>query len=390
MSTFPESLNRSRFGVMRCCWSKTTFAEHCGLSSALGAAYVEDFAFQLEPERVAPSTAKDALTAAKIPLLLVIAHNLDCTQPDATCQHLARQIERWQDIGLTTFVTLRAARGPSMDDFLRTLQAAASVVRRAGLTPLSQNHRGGVIESAEELLRCREAGVELHFDTQQFPVAGHDALASWDRVGPHVRHVHLGDRDTQLKGCAFGEGTVRLRELLQRMHATGYRGAMTVETEYGPGDVTGSPVVKQAIDFCHAVLAPLDATGVDVAPGHAQVAASAVPVTEAPWGTLHWVSNGEVFGGCQQTLGFVTVKVGWDNGLHRHPIDQEILYVVRGRCRHRCGEQDVVLERGDVLFIPAGQVHGATNIGDEPLELIVNYPTGHRSFESVRKAEPVQ
>jgi mannose-6-phosphate isomerase-like protein (cupin superfamily) len=52
--------------------------------------------------------------------------------------------------------------------------------------------------------------------------------------------------------------------------------------------------------------------------------------------------------------------------------------------------QQVTLEPGDVLFIPAGQAHGATNIGDEPLELIVNYPTGHRSFESIRKAERVK
>jgi hypothetical protein len=216
-----------------------------------------------------------------------------------------------------------------MDQFLVALESAADVVRRAGLVPVTQNHRGGVVESPDELLRCREAGVDLHYDTQQWPMAGHDAIGAWDRVGPYVRHIHLGDRTPRIEGCPFGDGIVRMRELLQRMHAGGYRGAMTVETEYGPGDATGGPIVKQAIDYVQSVLEPLGATGLALVPGHAQVAASAVKVIEQPWGTLHWVSDGNVFSGCEQTLGLVTVNVGWDNGVHRHPDDQEILYVRR-------------------------------------------------------------
>jgi mannose-6-phosphate isomerase-like protein (cupin superfamily)/sugar phosphate isomerase/epimerase len=373
---------------MHCCWSKTSFAEHCRLSAQLGAGYIEDFGYHLGSSRIDLSAARDALAEAKIPLLLVIAPDLDCSHPH-DMESLARCIERWQEIGLTTFVTLRTKKGPDMKDFLVTLEAAASVVRHAGLMPLAQNHRGGLMESPDDLLRCREAGVDLHYDTQQWPMSGHDALTAWDQVGPYVRHAHLGDRTAEIEGCPFGTGIVRIRDLLQRMHAGGYRGAMTVETEYGPDDATGTAIVQQAIDFVTGVLTPFGATGIALPPGHAQVAAKAVKVIQTTWGTLHWISDGNVFADCGQTLGLVTVHAGWSNGVHRHPSDQEILYVRRGKCRHQCGDQEVLLEPGDVLFIPAGQAHGAVNIGDEPLELIVNYPTGHRSFESIRKAERI-
>lgn len=386
---YPPTVRAQRAGVMRCAWGKNSFAAHCRLSAQLGAGYIEDFAWNLDPARLDPIAARDAVSTANLPLLLVIAADLNCADPNATCEALAHDIERWRAIGLSTFVTLRAKRDTSMDAFLATLEQAAHVVRRFGLTPLSQNHRGGRVESPEDLLRCREAGVSLHYDTQQWAMSGYDALTAWEVVGEHVRHIHLGDRDANAQACPFGEGAIGMRSLLQRMHATGYRGGMTVETEYGPADEGNLPIVKQALDFVRDALAPFGATGADDVPGHAMVAASAVKVTEAPWGTLHWISDGRVFARCQQTLGLVTINVGWDNGIHRHPTDQEILYVRRGRCRHLCGEQSVILEPGDVLFIPAGQPHGAVNIGDEPVELIVNYPTGHRSFESIRRAERV-
>jgi quercetin dioxygenase-like cupin family protein/sugar phosphate isomerase/epimerase len=384
---YPASVRSHRVGVMRCSWGATSFDEHCRLAAGLGAGYVEDFSWNLAPETIAPDAARDALEAAGIPLLLLIAPNLDCADIAGSCDRLARDLEHWRRIGLTTFVTLRAGRGPTLDDFLRTLEAAARVVRAAGLTPVTQNHRGGVVESPQELAACVATGVALHFDTQQWPMAGHDALAAWDLAGPQVRHVHLGERDAAIEGAPFGTGITRMRELLQRMHATGYRGAMSLETEYGPNDASALPIVAEAMAFVDAVLEPLGALGAGRPSAQAAIAACAVPAIEADWGRLHWIASGGVFAGCDQTLGLVTIHPGRSNGLHRHPDDQEVLYVQRGRCRHICGEQTVLLEAGDVLFIPAGQAHGATNIGEEPLELVVTYPTGARSFESLNTQE---
>ena len=48
---------------------------------------------------------------------------------------------------------------------------------------------------------------------------------------------------------------------------------------------------------------------------------------------------------------------------HRHP-GEEIIYVVEGSWRDEVeGQSPVTLTAGEVLFIPAGTVHAATNVG---------------------------
>jgi quercetin dioxygenase-like cupin family protein len=48
---------------------------------------------------------------------------------------------------------------------------------------------------------------------------------------------------------------------------------------------------------------------------------------------------------------------------HRHP-GEEIIYVIEGTLEYRLeGQQPVTLKAGDVLFVPAGVIHSATNVG---------------------------
>lgn len=50
-------------------------------------------------------------------------------------------------------------------------------------------------------------------------------------------------------------------------------------------------------------------------------------------------------------------------GKHRHP-GEEIVYVIAGRLEYELeGEPPVTLEAGEVLFIPAGAIHSARNVG---------------------------
>lgn len=63
----------------------------------------------------------------------------------------------------------------------------------------------------------------------------------------------------------------------------------------------------------------------------------------------------------------VQSKVELDPGVtsvvHRHP-GEEIVYVLEGSLEYAVeGRAPVVLHRGDVLFIPAGKVHSAKNVG---------------------------
>ena len=51
---------------------------------------------------------------------------------------------------------------------------------------------------------------------------------------------------------------------------------------------------------------------------------------------------------------------------HRHP-GEEIIYVLEGSLEYQLdGKPPVTLKAGDVLFIPAGAIHTAKNVGSGP------------------------
>jgi quercetin dioxygenase-like cupin family protein len=59
----------------------------------------------------------------------------------------------------------------------------------------------------------------------------------------------------------------------------------------------------------------------------------------------------------------VELDAGVEFGRHRHPGD-EIVNVLEGSLEYTLdGEPPVTLQTGDVLFIPAGTVHSARNVG---------------------------
>jgi quercetin dioxygenase-like cupin family protein len=61
----------------------------------------------------------------------------------------------------------------------------------------------------------------------------------------------------------------------------------------------------------------------------------------------------------------VELDAGVEFGRHRHPGD-EIVNVLEGSLEYTLdGEPPVTLQAGDVLFIPAGTVHSARNVGTD-------------------------
>ncbi|QPF89020.1 cupin domain-containing protein [Bradyrhizobium commune] len=60
-------------------------------------------------------------------------------------------------------------------------------------------------------------------------------------------------------------------------------------------------------------------------------------------------------------------------GRHTHP-GEEIIYVLAGRMEYDVdGKPPVTLKAGDVLFIPAGTVHAAKNVGDVTASELATY-----------------
>ena len=73
----------------------------------------------------------------------------------------------------------------------------------------------------------------------------------------------------------------------------------------------------------------------------------------------------------------IQVRVDLDPGTvapsHRHP-GEEIIYVLAGTWEYRLeGRSPVTLKAGDVLFIPAGAVHSARNVGHDKGSELATY-----------------
>ena len=64
----------------------------------------------------------------------------------------------------------------------------------------------------------------------------------------------------------------------------------------------------------------------------------------------------------------IQVRVDIDPGVvapnHRHP-GEEIIYVLEGTLEYQVEGKLATLKAGDVLFIPAGAVHSAKNVGTD-------------------------
>jgi quercetin dioxygenase-like cupin family protein len=60
-------------------------------------------------------------------------------------------------------------------------------------------------------------------------------------------------------------------------------------------------------------------------------------------------------------------------GRHRHP-GEEIIYVIEGTLQYEVdGKGSVTLKAGDVLFIPAGTIHAAKNVGTDNAAELATY-----------------
>jgi quercetin dioxygenase-like cupin family protein len=69
----------------------------------------------------------------------------------------------------------------------------------------------------------------------------------------------------------------------------------------------------------------------------------------------------------------VEIDPGVTSVRHRHP-GEEIVYVLEGALEYRLeGRPPVTLKAGEVLFIPAGTIHSARNVGKGPGAELATY-----------------
>ena len=89
------------------------------------------------------------------------------------------------------------------------------------------------------------------------------------------------------------------------------------------------------------------------------------------WGELGWISRPAMTGAGDVTVIEVTLKPGKGHDFHKHPTQEEVIYVMSGEIEQWLEAEKQVLKRGDSIFIDAGVVHASFNVGRDAAVLMV-------------------
>ena len=112
-----------------------------------------------------------------------------------------------------------------------------------------------------------------------------------------------------------------------------------------------------------------------------------VPSIPLPFGSLLRLINPAATGGKQLTIIDAKLNVGDGHNFHKHPEQEEAIYVLEGKVEQWIGDEKRILVPGDAAFIPANTVHGSFTVGDKESRLLAIFgPCVGDGFISVEVA----
>jgi oxalate decarboxylase/phosphoglucose isomerase-like protein (cupin superfamily) len=96
------------------------------------------------------------------------------------------------------------------------------------------------------------------------------------------------------------------------------------------------------------------------------------------WGTIKWLVTPHLDEGAGLTTGEVIVYPSQGHAPHRHPGEEEVIYVISGQGVQTVGEgtEGFPISEGDIVYIPVNVLHSTYNTGWSPLRLVVIYTPG--------------
>jgi len=83
-----------------------------------------------------------------------------------------------------------------------------------------------------------------------------------------------------------------------------------------------------------------------------------------------WLSEPGLTGTKQLTLVRVRMPAGEGHAFHRHPSQEEIIYVVDGAADQWVGREKRRLKAGEIAFIPKNAVHAIYNASSGPMTFL--------------------
>ena len=89
------------------------------------------------------------------------------------------------------------------------------------------------------------------------------------------------------------------------------------------------------------------------------------------WGELGWISRPSTTKAKDITVMEVTLDAGQGHDFHRHPNQEEVIYVMEGQIEQWLEQQKQILKPGDSIFIRADVVHASFNTSTQSAKLMV-------------------
>lgn len=125
----------------------------------------------------------------------------------------------------------------TIDWVAQGLLGAVSTAEAQGVTIVLETHdafcRGA--EVARVLAQVNSPAVAAVWDIHHPFRMGESIAATWDLIGPRVKHVHIKDGTRRADGSwqlvLLGEGELPCREAIQLLYTKGYRGYLSAEWE---------------------------------------------------------------------------------------------------------------------------------------------------------------
>ena len=103
------------------------------------------------------------------------------------------------------------------------------------------------------------------------------------------------------------------------------------------------------------------------------------------WGESGWVSRPEFTGSRALCVMDVKLNPGGGHPFHKHPDQEEVIWVREGRVEQWLEDSKQELGPGEAVYIPKGVVHASYTIGDEPakLSVILSPTAGEGGYEEI-------
>lgn len=103
------------------------------------------------------------------------------------------------------------------------------------------------------------------------------------------------------------------------------------------------------------------------------------------WGDLVWHVGRRPAGARRLVMAEVKIAPGSGHGFHRHPRQEEIIFVLDGAVEQWLGRRRRVLRAGDGVFIPRDAVHATFNDSRRAVRLlaVLGPPAGKAGYQLV-------